>query len=78
MAIDRSRVRLRKIPDGTRINIYIGESQVEDLQWLANLRTNGNRSAMVQDLIAKAVAEEVRKGSATRKMASKLNARARK
>ena len=48
---------------GNRIHVFLAPELVDDLQWLANLSHDGNRSATVAELIAKATMEAVKKGS---------------
>ena len=52
---------------GNRIHVFLAPELVQDLQWLANLTHDGNRSAVVAELIRQATHKAVVKGSVPRR-----------
>ena len=56
---------------GNRINVFLAEELVADLQWLANLSHDGNRSATVAQMIREATEKAVKKGSTPQRRRSR-------
>lgn len=67
MAIDRSKVILKKAAEPrNRIHVFLDRHAADDLQWLADRDTHGNRSAWVQKAVAKEMIRVIRAGARAR------------
>jgi len=67
MAIDRTKVNLKKVPEGrARIHVFLDRRAADDLQWLADRETHGNRSALVQKWVARETVKQIRAGTRAR------------
>jgi hypothetical protein len=66
MAFNRRKVRSKKIPGKRRVHIFLPPDVESDLAFLADQNTDGNRSAMVQDLIKREMVSYIKSGSRAR------------
>ena len=62
MAIDRSKVSSKKQPGLARVHVMLTPDVSSDLQLLADLYHDGNRSKMVRELVSKRIEPLLKRG----------------